>query len=390
MPKLATLAASPGRTANPLDFPEGSPVQVRVYQPREWPAIMPIWAELANISPYSSFFLSSDWVAVWLHVFGESLRPEILVFEEAGVAIGACVLTRITERRGPFALTRIYLNGGGEPKPERTAIDFNNILCRSGKEQTIARALGTYLQRQKWDEFAIQAISPGPVLTSIQSVGIGQGPAMVRVRHTFAVDLYALRQAQSSYLDSLSSNTRAQVRQSIRTYSALGELRVEVARDLASAEKFFSEMGSLHQRRWTSRGETGAFGPGRRLEFHRALIRQAFRSGSIHLLRVSAGGETIGILYNFVQGGKIFFFQSGFNYHEHSNFRPGLVTHAYAIQHYLNAGFKEYDFLAGEARYKSSLAESAHPLAWVVFSRPSLKLSSLELMRAIKQRIRMR
>jgi CelD/BcsL family acetyltransferase involved in cellulose biosynthesis len=93
----------------------------------------------------------------------------------------------------------------------------------------------------------------------------------------------------------------------------------------------------------------------------------------------------VGVLYNFVQDGKVYFFQGGFNYQEDKHLKPGLATHACAIQHYLDLGFRDYDFMVGDARYKSSLAPSSRALAWVVFRRSSIKLATIDLLRAVKR-----
>jgi CelD/BcsL family acetyltransferase involved in cellulose biosynthesis len=146
------------------------------------------------------------------------------------------------------------------------------------------------------------------------------------------------------------------------------------------------EMITLHQRTWNARGEPGAFTSARKVAFHQALIRRAFPRGAIQLLRVSAGQETIGILYNFLQNGKVYFYQSGLNYGEAKHLKPGLVAHASAIRYCLEQGLNEYDFLAGDARYKRSLAKDSRPLAWVVFSRPHFKLALIEFLRAIKRK----
>ncbi|MGB0109168.1 MAG: GNAT family N-acetyltransferase, partial [Terriglobales bacterium] len=102
----------------------------------------------------------------------------------------------------------------------------------------------------------------------------------------------------------------------------------------------------------------------------------------------SAGEETIGILYNFVHKGKVSFYQSGLNYTKDKHLKPGLVTHACAIQECLALGFDDYDFLAGDARYKRSLAKDSRHLAWVVFARSSLKLALIEFLRAVKRKVR--
>jgi CelD/BcsL family acetyltransferase involved in cellulose biosynthesis len=174
----------------------------------------------------------------------------------------------------------------------------------------------------------------------------------------------------------------------VRLYRSFGAIRVEVAHNLAKAMEFFDEMCALHQSTWKGRGEPGAFASPRTVAFHRALIRRAFGRGAIQMLRLKAGEQTVGILYNFVQDGKVSFYQSGFNYMQHKHLKPGLVTHAYAIQACLALGFDEYDFLAGDAQYKRSLAKNCRQLAWVIFARPSRKLALIEFLRAIKRWMR--
>ena len=198
------------------DLGTSNPISVRVYAGADWPRIAPVWTKLAEISPHRSFYLSVEWVAAWMEVFGERLQAQILVFDEQGEEVGVCLLIRTVERHGPFRVSRIYLNTGGEPQSDRTFMEFNNILCLRGKEEGIAAALGTHLDRLSWDEFAIQGITPGAVLTSVQAKALPALPVAVTLRPTFQVDLDDLRRSSKLYLESVSANTRAQIRRSIR------------------------------------------------------------------------------------------------------------------------------------------------------------------------------
>lgn len=363
------------------------PLTVSVYPASDWPRLAADWEELTEISPYRSFYLSTDWITAWLQVFADTVKPQILFFEQAGEKVGACLLTRAVDWRGPFRVSRLYLNTGGEHIADRTLMEFNSLLCRRGREQAVAQALWGYLRLLLWDEFAIEGMCPDAMLGALQAGAYPNHAITMNVRSTFYVDLEGLRRGGLVYLDSLSRNTRSQIRRSLKKCRAFGPITVQLAASLERAEQLFEVMCGLHQSRWTARGETGAFCPGRRLEFHRQLIRQAYDKGNIHLLRVAAGDETVGVLYNFVQNGKIYFFQSGFNYGLGEHLKPGLVTHACAIEHYLAMGFSEYDFLAGAARYKASLAKNSRYLLWVSFARPSIKLSSIELLRLLKRRV---
>jgi len=120
-------------------------VTLSVYSIKDWPQVEPLWVKLADSSPYSSFYVSAEWTGSWLEIFGELLQPQILVFEEQGVAVAACLLVKSTERRGPFRTRRIYLNTGGEDPADRGTIEFNSLLCSPGYEQAIAKALGIHL-----------------------------------------------------------------------------------------------------------------------------------------------------------------------------------------------------------------------------------------------------
>jgi Acetyltransferase (GNAT) domain len=363
-------------------------VTLSVYSIKDWPQVEPLWVKLADSSPYSSFYVSAEWTGSWLEIFGELLQPEILVFEEQGVAVAACLLVKSTERRGPFRTRRIYLNTGGEDPADRGTIEFNSLLCSPGYEQAIAKALGIHLHALEWDEFVVEGICPGLILSWLQSESFRNLLPLSIGRRCFHVDLNQLRQCDIPYENSLSPNTRHQLRRSLRLYSKWGPVRTEVAQDLARVKEFFDEMRQLHQSTWKARGEPGAFASGRRLAFHRTLIRRAFPRGGIQMLRVTAGNETVGVLYNFVQNGKVYFNQSGFNYSQDKRLKPGLVTHCCAIRYCLEQGFGDYDFLAGEARYKRSLAKDCRHLAWVVFARPSIKLALIAFLRTVKRGIK--
>ena len=115
-----------------------------------------------------------------------------------------------------------------------------------------------------------------------------------------------------------------------------------------------------------TRGRPGAFAQAWFARFHHALIERGLPRGEIDLLRVTAGNRLVGALYNFRYRGRALAYQSGFDYagagrHQ----KPGLTCHHQAIRFAAGAGLDRYDFLAGEDRYKRSLADGATPLHWV-------------------------
>jgi CelD/BcsL family acetyltransferase involved in cellulose biosynthesis len=146
-----------------------------------------------------------------------------------------------------------------------------------------------------------------------------------------------------------------------------------------------SELESLHQKHWSMRGKLGSFSSEKFRNFHKELIHRMFPMGAIQILQVQAGSSTIGILYNFVYAGKVYHYQSGFNYTD-KRLSPGLVTISCAVQYCLDLGLDEFDFLAGDYQYKRVLGVNYRDLVWTVFRRTNLKMRTLDFMREAKRR----
>jgi len=123
-------------------------------------------------------------------------------------------------------------------------------------------------------------------------------------------------------------------------------------------------MMELHARRW---GGEGAYRSEWLRRFHRELAARALGRGEMELLRVTgAGGALVGLLQNFRRGGVVSAYQSGWAEPagEGGRAKPGLTCHHAAIRRALTRGDAEYDFLAGDQRYKRSLSGAERELVW--------------------------
>lgn len=334
----------------------------------------PTWADLTARCG-ASFFLTPHWVETWLEVFGEDFDPQLIVLSEGGMPVAACMLVRRLFWRKFVPMRRVYLNCAGEDEADETCIEYNRFLCLRGREPEAAGRLIDWLGAG-WDELVLNGME------SIPSLGAcGRSESEQKPSHY--VDLAALRAAGASYDSVLSGNTRHQIRRSIRFYEqTYGTAEFEQARDQASALSFLEELAALHQKSWSGRGKPGVFASEKFCRFHRRLIER----GPVDLLRVRAGRQVVGLLHCFFHGGRVYFYQSGFHYLEDNRGKPGLVTHYMAINHYLaeRPDVTEYDFLAGDSRYKRSLAKEHRMLEWAVVQRPTLRVRTLGLLRTLQ------
>jgi len=193
-------------------------------------------------------------------------------------------------------------------------------------------------------------------------------------RVSYGVDLGAVRDKGNDYVSLLSSHARRFIRKSLKEYQKLGDVQVEIAQTAEEGLAFLARLSELHQSRWIALGEPGAFNGDFFQRFHRQLVSENLPRGEIQLLRVHAGGRDLGYLYSFVRGKRLYVYQSGFDYtvlEKHG--RPGLVTHALAVEFNARLGFDMYDLMVGESRYKTTMSTVQETMTWTVLRKSAMR-----------------
>ena len=358
-------------------------IGVEIQPAGNWPMIAPIWSELVAASRDCSIFLTREWIETWIEVYGESLDVSIVLFRSGGDPAGACLLARSTRKPAMIPLRRISLNAAGERHSASTYIEYNDLLARSGCEGAVAERLAELLRGEQWDELALDGFVPGPAWAALKRSLARFKIEEVR-QPSHYIDLAALRRSSLPYEMALGHATRKHLRQNLRAYASLGQIRVQPAHTLDEALRMFDELSALNRRRWTGRRRS-VFDSALFIAFHRKLIGKCFGSGSVQLLRISAGAKTIGVVYNLVRARKIYFYQCGFDYPADKRLSPGPVVLSHVIQWCLGSGFDEYDFLSGDEPYKRRLSTESRTLVWTVFRRPRLRVRLMEIARAAKR-----
>ena len=100
------------------------------------------------------------------------------------------------------------------------------------------------------------------------------------------------------------------------------------------------------------------------------MTARALPRDELALLRIAAGSQVLGYLYNLRLRGRVFSYQSGFDYAAAAalagpHAKPGITCHHAAILRAQAETAAAYDFLARPDRYKTSLSHAATPLYWL-------------------------
>ena len=344
------------------------------------------WRDLEDRSD-GSFFVGWSWIGCWITALDRAVDLRLLRARLDGRTVGLCVLARYRERRHGLITSRtLRLHTTGRAEFDSLLIECNGPLVARGLGAAVERTMFAHLFESDgtWDELVLDGLWSLPDW-------LANSPAQVRVTASVAhcVALGEVRARNGDYLGLLGAKTRSRIRRSLTEYERIGPCVVQAATDVAQAQAFLVGLKALHQSSWVARGQPGAFASPFFEDFHRRLVSTAFGRGEIQLLAVDAGARRIGYIYNFLYRGRIYNYQSGFDYEvcEKHN-RPGLVAHARAIEFNARAGHAIYDFLAGDLEYKQALGTGAGSISWVVVQRERLRFRVEDAARALRRWLR--
>jgi CelD/BcsL family acetyltransferase involved in cellulose biosynthesis len=344
--------------------------------------IRELWLELQSRTAYS-FFLSWGWVSVWLDTIPENFNVDFVLARKNGEPY-SCFFIGVKKglHHWLFYKARAYLNETGDDEIDELTIEYNMVLGTMEKADWLCMLSDpqfTDIEELCFSNITKQTYAQLDFGNNYQIKDCQQKPS-------YYVDLSEVRESGRSYLELLSSSKRAQIKKSLAYYEEGGPVSIREARSALEALAFLEKLKELHQMQWTARGAPGAFASDLFNRFHRQLVGERFTTGEIQLLELSNSGKSIGYLYNFIHGNKVYYYQSGFCYEINNIARPGIVCHYLAIEHNLAKGRDIYSFLAGEVQYKRSLSTHSDKLYTVVAVRNNLKWQLEKRLRAAKRK----
>jgi CelD/BcsL family acetyltransferase involved in cellulose biosynthesis len=365
-----------------------SDLSVSICLASEQADVATLWCDLQTRAD-ASFFLSWDWIGCWLRE--SAVSPYLIIARHQDRVVAMALLKPSRRRRHHVLRTNaLMLHQTGDPEIDIITIEHNGILVDRDFASAAMRACVNFLIHNRqadggldWDELHLGGL---PAPEGLRPLADQTGLMMwyYSYKPSWVVDLAELRRSGGSYLESLGANTRYQIRRSIRLYEKRGGLSAVPARGVDEAMRYFDHMKELHQRYWSGRGGVGSFAYPFFERFHRALITDCLPKGTVELVRITAGGEPIGYVYNFVSNGWVCAYLTGFRYEEDSKLKPGLVSHHLCIARHLQQGARLYDFLAGNERYKANLARLGPDIGYLILQRPLLKLRVERVARWLK------
>jgi CelD/BcsL family acetyltransferase involved in cellulose biosynthesis len=360
---MSSISLSFPRTAAPIPLC-ASAVDVAISPIADIDELEPSWRALAAQAEHS-FFLSWPWIGTWLRHLPAGTEPHLLTARISGRIVGLAVLCRRPAWRLRLRpRSRWLLNETGDSSHDRLFVEYNGVLAeRSSADVVVAACMEAAMAGMaRADRLVLSGVEPGIESAARHAADRAGLPVEVRLSEAASwIDLADV--GRNSYRTTLGRNTRQALSRAMRLYAERGTVEHRVMETPQEALAAFAAMEPFHQQRW---GRAGAFVCPAFRPFHEDLVARGVSEGVVRISRTLVGGETVGVLYNFVHDGVVLNYQSGFLYESDNRLKPGLVSHVLAIEDAIARGERGYDFMAGAAGHKHHLANAERPMNWLL------------------------
>lgn len=328
-----------------------------------------LWTSLAP-KANETVFQSWAWIDAWLH----TMLPKVIVLEckLAEQTVGICLLTQCTPKRYGLNINTLYLQQTGLHYQDQIWVEYNQPLVDQRYQKEVIAAISHYVMAvlHTWDEWVLSGIMVSDRLfyTDTSHFYIHQQ----WITPCFGVDLAALKTAGKPYIDTLSANTRYQLRRAEKKLVKRGHTGIARPGSVAEAITWFDEIGPLHIKRWGHSAEGSGFSNPDFVAFHHYVIAQYWQAGLVDIAALTVDNNRIAFFYNFSFKGVIYFYLGAVVFETDNQIKPGLLGHAMLIQHYLEQGAVFYDFMGGDALYKRRLGQVHNYIESITLKRKTL------------------
>ena len=326
----------------------------------EWEPLRGEWNLLAG----TNLFCRWEWMRQWWRFYGED-RGELGILclrDAAGRLRGAVPWWQQRTLKQGRVLR--FLGSGN------VCSDYLTLLGPVDDAARIGAVTADWLARTAgWDVLELDgAAHDDPAVNSLidscreSAMGVGEKPAM----HCWRLELPS---SWDGYLARLSKSHRKQLRRIDTRQLKSGRLRLRVAETEPERDRAFGELVRLHQLRWQSRNEPGAFACNRFHDFLWQMTIEWFDSGRVVLYELLDGDQTIAAEIHFVHQEISHAYQSGVDPNTLDR-EPGRAMNIAVIQHLISAGYRAIDYLRGDEPYKAHFRAEPRRMGWWRIASP--------------------
>lgn len=325
----------------------------RIASTTELAAVAQDWNRLANDVPFRRW----EWLDAWWQNYSGD-RDDLFVlavYDTHERLVGLAPWYRHHSRW--FGRVIRFLGSG------IVCSDYLTVLVEPSQQDAVCQAIVAWLEHDgngQWDALELEAVDQSD---SVINALVERFAADQHTNHTRpALNCWQLPLTADweSYVKSLSSSRRSQVRRLVRKFDS-GEFQLHWAQDRQSLDRGWEILVDLHQRRRKMLGQPGCFSTPQFTRFLRLAAERFLELGRLRLQWVEAEGRPIAIEIDLAGSDTVYMYQSGIEPNA-LGLNPGWLGTIAATRRATQDGFRTFDFLRGDEPYKGSWRAQPIPL----------------------------
>lgn len=329
-----------------------------------------------------SFFLTWAWIGGWLKQCIANQQPFYIVqaYNKNHLVGLAIIIKQQRKVFGFFPIKQWWLNRSGIETIDQCWIEENNFLMIKENQIQIQAAFFEFFKNNNsWQELIV-GMCDSQTITNFSSLS-----SHLNVLYDdkgYAIDYKNINSSEHYSQSVLSRNTRQKIKQSEKLLVQQGELTLHVLVKPEDKVKHLKYISRLHIARWQTTETPSGFINASFSHIFDELIIQP----NVEIVYLEQNSIALGYLIFFIHQDKVYFYLSALTSNSNNKIKLGMLLHHKAISHYLQLGFKAYDFLAGDARYKKSLTNNEYTQQMIAVYRLSPILFCEKLLKQCKQK----
>ncbi len=337
---------------------------------RDLEALAAEWDELLEQSDQRAFFLRWSWNSLWWGTFrpADSHLFIITCRDSEGRLVGLAPFYWKQRRTAgiPHLREVLFLGTGIYAQTS----EYLDIVARRGYEQAAADAVADFLSRDTgWDRLRLSEIPDASTVLPYLQQALGEHSQIAVCNRSYYIDTDTTWDTFKTNLAGWArDNVFRRTRRLFNSYES-SFCRVETADQLEPA---LNALVRLHQARWRSKGEPGAFALTGAEGFLKEAARVSLSEGRLGLWTLALDTQVAAALLGFFDNGVLHFFQGGFD-PAYSQRGLGNVMHGLCIRACVeDETVRNYDFMGGDNGYKQSWTKVWRESVCLTYQRPTL------------------
>jgi len=343
------------------------------------------WLQLEQIAN-TSFFLSWKWIGCWLKTLTKGQKIYFIKEQKNNFTVGlGLFVEQIIVRHFIIPSKQWYLHRTGKEEKDQIWIENNGFLLEKSNKSEIQKAMWHYLLAQKnnVDEYIVYVAKKSSfdhlTINNKKYNSVNENPEIgYKILLTDFVSL-------ADYLTTRSKNTRRQFNQSLRHISKQGEIKFSVIENKSDQKELLENAKHWHIEKWNNTTTPSGFSNEEFNLFHNKIITTSHPSANTIMAKLTLDNNLMGCLYCLTHEKKVYFYLSCFKPFADNKVKLGLIMHIFMIEWLISNknSYSEYDFMAGDARYKRSLSTAKEEYLKLTLQRNANKFAIENLLKKV-------